>query len=43
MTFQGSGDTYESYDVLSFEVYLSISSSNVGVAWTHDLGEQSEA
>jgi hypothetical protein len=32
-----SGDTYESYDTLSYEVYLSISSANVGVAWTHDL------
>jgi alpha-glucosidase len=30
----GSGDTYESYDTLSYEVYLSISSANVGVAWT---------
>eukprot|EP01051_Picozoa_sp_SAG22_P005105 SAG22_NODE_295_length_12850_cov_9.179202_4_plen_516_part_00 len=34
----GSGDTYEAWQTLSFEVTLSISAANVGVAWTHDLG-----
>eukprot|EP01052_Picozoa_sp_SAG31_P016575 SAG31_NODE_1103_length_9895_cov_13.722540_2_plen_693_part_00 len=34
----GSGDTYEAWETLSFEVMLSITAANVLVAWTHDLG-----
>ena len=34
----GSGDTYEAWETLAYEVTLSITAANVGVAWTHDLG-----
>jgi len=34
----GSGDTNESWGTLAYEIYLTITSANVGVGWTHDLG-----
>ena len=34
----GSGDTIASWPTLGWEVYMTITSSNVATAWTHDLG-----
>eukprot|EP01124_Arcella_intermedia_P015331 TRINITY_DN2181_c0_g1_i1.p1 TRINITY_DN2181_c0_g1~~TRINITY_DN2181_c0_g1_i1.p1 ORF type:complete len:805 (-),score=117.85 TRINITY_DN2181_c0_g1_i1:35-2449(-) len=34
----GSGDTNADWITLAFEIYLTITASHVGVAWTHDLG-----
>jgi hypothetical protein len=34
----GSGDTIASWPTLGWEVYMTITGSNVATAWTHDLG-----
>jgi alpha-glucosidase (family GH31 glycosyl hydrolase) len=34
----GSGDTYEDYATLTFQIYLTLTAANVGVEWSHDLG-----
>ena len=34
----GSGDTAAAWSVLAYEVYVTTTSANVGVHWSHDLG-----
>ena len=34
----GSGDVYETWETLSFEIYLSLTAANTVVEWNHDLG-----
>lgn len=34
----GSGDVYEAWKTLSFEIYLSFTAANVVTEWNHDLG-----
>jgi alpha-glucosidase (family GH31 glycosyl hydrolase) len=34
----GSGDVYEAWETLAFEIYLSLTAANVVIEWNHDLG-----
>jgi len=34
----GSGDTYAEWEILAFEVAMTVSAGNVATGWTHDLG-----